>query len=121
MFETHCDTCGGCLIPSAGSLHGVSVIACWLVSTSVLTDNMDLTSCCEWPASSWFMFTVFPPTSKGMVQQCSIVHLKLPVILCNFVVHLIHMHLDFHEAALVILPEHVFRAFLSDPLIHIYT
>jgi hypothetical protein len=55
-----------------------------------------------------------PPPKKdtSIWQQCDkaeIFHHKFLVIIHD-VVHFIHLHLDFDEAALFIIPEHVFRA-----------
>lgn len=110
---------------SATSLLDVSVTTCHIISLPpVVSSHIQhrprqlLWVCSQLPVCI-FHLPSHLQKHTSIWQQCNMaefVHLMFPVIIC-VVEHIIHMQLDFDDAALFIIPEHVFRAPLRDMMI----
>jgi hypothetical protein len=125
-LQTLVQTCGKCLAQSVMSFLDVSVITCHIISLPpVVSSHMQHRPCqllwvCSWLPVCVCHFPSHLPKHTSIWQQCSmaeLVHHMFPVIICD-VVHIIHMHLDFDDAALFIIPEPVFRAPPRDMMIN---
>ena len=121
-MQTLFQTCGRCLAQSAMSLLDVSVITCHIISLPpVVSSHIQhrprqlLWVCSQLPVCICH-FPSHLQKHTSIWQQCSmaeLVHHMFPVIICD-VEHINHMYLDFDDAALFIIPKHVFRAHLRD-------